>query len=1221
MPRPKAAKKMKFDSGLISDVGSLANDVNLDDNFRSFMDKGEAVFENEEGRAEVAEGVRNTILQKLRKENQASKRDALSMKRANEEYGRTKVLPLIEKAKASARKSQITYAEYLQALARINRQSATEAQTQIDSIIASAQAGLPPEAGGAHLPGVENAPVIEQPGAVPERPGVMAEAEPIAQEGAAVEPPVQEGQEPPGNQQNPGAEGVNPGGQELQGQAVNPVPEPENVQNDLLQGAPVQIVQNEVNIEDDNSVRERQADLNKLLDLQADIRINAGDRAGFFRSINNNFFAGSRLKSARKSAVRAREEVADLKQQINAASERWIRIREAYRANTFREHYRRYDRLANQYYVFSRSLGQNERTIRDDLQGNGQPEGGVKTSKDIAEYSGEFDRDQINNIVNNISDNPYSVAPELRIINGRQIKEGSLNTQDAHLPIKYHHAMVFQAFAEGIKTRGDEQAAEPNRVTRVRMKLLNDFRGYRSRRQYTNNTNGELQDTGASRAERNKMTSQELADARNANEDAGAAAADMNLVADERGANGAFLRSEKSAKIYSVRRRNGDGSVSGFYDNGEFLSGNYSDMQDMSQSKGVNWDKAGQEETLRRAIRRSDFFRHVNAATIQYYSTYDATNYYTHEIADAKVDLQERAGTANDPAAEAMVVLDLYVGGQNQEGDQQAQQPVTLNLLKDKVRATFDRGDKDGLCKLAISMLSEDVPALWDIAKDIAVRLGGRYKYKADRVHSNGYMMRIGLLEEFGKNRSFDLTDIGGSLMPDKLQIYTEELAAKRDSFFSFTNLRQSFWDGTLLNTISGGFAATNKDLKTMKYEGDIKQVCNDFNMNYAEAVNKSSRNFGIALAPIPGIIASQTGGINKKGEVSSEAKNSMSALGTIQTLIDFVQNIAKTVRQIKMIRDAKQKGLSTTILVMDLLKLIANMLGNLVDFVYWWVDHSIVTGIVFSIGVVKNILEIIANTIGYIRASNEIHKMDSSDRELNTAMTEFHTKRASLMQQGQPVTEETLETRQQKEGLADENNSQARYFLALAKSRARAARKAAVSNIASNIIGGVGNFIGMGSKFAWFNPVAFPFKLAAKAVDFVGWLVGKVHDYNHFTENVAMTMGDAKYARYAGFNDALKRETGIRNKHYLVDLARIFMAIDTHYLIRKDNKSEGESSLAITMMQPFLNIAGQGDERYGAQKQTNLARFKEVKLEKLIAAVGGPSGNWRAVLRSSIMG
>ena len=144
-----------------------------------------------------------------------------------------------------------------------------------------------------------------------------------------------------------------------------------------------------------------------------------------------------------------------------------------------------------------------------------------------------------------------------------------------------------------------------------------------------------------------------------------------------------------------------------------------------------------------------------------------------------------------------------------------------------------------------------------------------------------------------------------------------------------------------------------------------------------------------------------------------------MSALGTIQTLIDFVQNIAKTVRQIKMIRDAKQKGLSTTILVMDLFKIIVNMLGNLVDFVYWWVDNSIVVGIVAGIGAVKNVLEIIANTIGYIRASNEIHKMDSSDRELNTAMTEFHTKRASLMQQGQPVTEETLETRQQKEGLS----------------------------------------------------------------------------------------------------------------------------------------------------------------------------------------------------------
>ena len=47
-----APPKMNFQSGFLNDTSDL-DESKLDDSLRSFMDKGETVFESEEGRADV----------------------------------------------------------------------------------------------------------------------------------------------------------------------------------------------------------------------------------------------------------------------------------------------------------------------------------------------------------------------------------------------------------------------------------------------------------------------------------------------------------------------------------------------------------------------------------------------------------------------------------------------------------------------------------------------------------------------------------------------------------------------------------------------------------------------------------------------------------------------------------------------------------------------------------------------------------------------------------------------------------------------------------------------------------------------------------------------------------------------------------------------------------------------------------------------------------------
>ncbi|MCR5510202.1 MAG: hypothetical protein K6F54_04550 [Lachnospiraceae bacterium] len=1145
-----APPKMNFNSGFLPDTANL-DENKLDDSLRSFMDKGESVFENEEGRANVIEGVRNTLLARMRDENAESEKEADQMEQNHIRYSTETMLPIIAKAKSAKRSADIAYAEFLVAKSRLGNDAADEAISEIDAIVDAARTEK--EALTFKHLNIDLNPQLSA--------GVL-----VMEDNGDAESNADEGM------RNAGA----------------PQPEAEEPEEDSLSGR-----------------FDRTEDYYRLAGLQMLVHENRNNPMGsIMRALT---LSSLRMRRARSKADSARTAAIDAKQEILDCSERWSEIRNRYREDTFRKRYRQYDKLAGSYYRFTRSLEGSEQRNIDQV---GSELGGGSAAKNIAEYTGVYDNSQIINITNNISSNPYSPEPELKRVKNKALGAESQNTESADRPLKYHRAIVMQAFAEGIKTVSDE--AE-QKTTRIRMKLLNNFRGYRARNQYDETA---LTDSGLTAQERGKNL--------NNGPEGLTAASEMNLVADERGRNGDFIMSENSARIYDARTKTfGGETVRGFFFNGQFISDNYTAMQNQSQSsflRSPNWNDVAEEEQVRMAIRRSDFFYHVNSGTIQHYITYRSEDSYSRDNARDQIEKADKEAQAD--TLFSLKLLDAYLDPASDAATElnAGHDAATLTRLSGAAvaAAASDKGKVSR--QLAVMMLTEDDPELWNIAKEMAGQMGGRFEARLKGIPQSGEVMRMTLLGEMSNDRAFDWTNIMESLRPDRLNMHIEDLNARRDSFFSLTNLRQSFWDGSLLGTASGAFSATTADIKTLGVEGGIKQVCNGFNKNYASIVSSLSTNFGLAAAPVPLIVMAYTGGQTDEGKVSEEADNTISGFRTAQSTLDFIQDIAGIVKQIQKIIKSKKKGDPIWPIAMKLMGLVINLINDVIDIVSYWLDTTAMTVVSGIAGIVKNIFNIAKNIITIVRSTREINKINTSDENIETALTEYKDQAQLRAQIGMEATENNLSTDTAKMGRAATENSQGQYFLSLARSRARRDRKMAISGIVTNTINMIGGIIGMGSKAAWFNPIAFPFKLAGKVSQFIGWCIGKVHDSNELTDNIAQALGDRRLASNAGFDAALRRETGIRNRHYLVDLARIFMAIDTHHLVRSNNKTDGETALAINLMHPYLEMVGNNEDRYEnpINKIENDARLKKVKFDRLLEAVGGPA-NWRSVLRASI--
>ena len=200
-----------------------------------------------------------------------------------------------------------------------------------------------------------------------------------------------------------------------------------------------------------------------------------------------------------------------------------------------------------------------------------------------------------------------------------------------------------------------------------------------------------------------------------------------------------------------------------------------------------------------------------------------------------------------------------------------------------------------------------------------------------------------------------------------------------------------------------------------------------------------------------------------------------------------------------------------------------------------------------------------------------------------------------------------------------------------LARERANQAQISASAGLIKHAIQATGEAVAIDSTARSIDPRILPFTLAGKLTGFIGWGIGKLYEGHNYKKLIADALGDASFADLdwetkmpGAFDDVLKRETGIQNNHYLPDVARIFMAIDTHHLARKGNRSEGETALVLNLMAPYLKMAGEGQGQAmisdPQNRQLNDSYARRIKLNKLLEAVGAP-GNWRSVLRFSVTG
>ena len=272
--RIAAPPRMNTDAGLIKDTSRLnseANTARLNTDLRSFMDQGDAAFRMDKERMDVIEGVRKTILIRMREENRASLDDARNMELEHKRYSVLEVLPAIDEAKESERNAKNAYAEYLVAKSRLGNDNAAQARAQIDRLLQSAVTNKADADQRLLRQGQRRAPAAPAVPAVPAVPAAPAAPPappppPVLPAGAAAAPAPAVGP-------NPGAVpavGPNPG--VVPAAAPNPAPAARALA--MLSGL--------LETESQGSIDRRREDIDRLTELRGQID---NPQRGFFSSL------------------------------------------------------------------------------------------------------------------------------------------------------------------------------------------------------------------------------------------------------------------------------------------------------------------------------------------------------------------------------------------------------------------------------------------------------------------------------------------------------------------------------------------------------------------------------------------------------------------------------------------------------------------------------------------------------------------------------------------------------------------------------------------------------------------------------------------------------------------------------------------------------------------------------------------------------------------------
>ncbi len=1228
-----APKVNGFANAYVKNISDI-KDGALDDSLRSFMDKGEAAFEDEtvggNSRSSIIEGVRKNILEKMRQENRASEASADKISAEHTKVA-SSLLAKVIRAKNLKREMKRSDVQYMGIHGKRTGKDREWALSYLDSLIADAEADQEADR------------------------KTKSDAEEEARRREEENEFVPEGL--PGS----GEEGATDtgSGKNTDMDSTGTVPEENSVteQEDQEEQSTMSELRHQGRVGarkkqrgknasevSDTSMKERQSDIDYYKAIRDEIL--ATDPSKTLKITQIFRFAGLRSWSNRKKNNSRQNEYAKLVTSINQEAENWTKIREKYANNVYKQHYNNYDSMAKSYYEVTQEFALNGNSEEADDEKKLKRAIPVDAEKNIAEYTGIFDTTGLKGLMGRIEGNPYVNVESIPIIESKKTRadagEQGGNSANTTTHRKYHRRIVMysQADDNGLKTR---------------MKFRHDFSGKRSKRQF-------------SEEDPTALTAVKDADADYFKE---MYASDANLESDETDINGRKLHSEKSMEILSARSW-GLKKVQGFYLNNEFYTNQKTKKpgqriwgkKDMTLAGRVNWNKQEKAEQLRKAIRNSVFFQHVNAATIQYYSSYDSGDDYTAGIQwQAKKLWDKRAEGENgvDKTATIKAVIKEPTSIKD-DIPKKMWGPVACEYIKTKLKAkkkkeAFPAGDplsdklleklkdeKEAMQSLLTLLLSDEDPKLWSIARKIIVDGGesivaGRTIKKMEFFPESGEMMRMGLLEELINHQDDNNEDIDSEELQNKRGVG----AWFKRNFKNGKFMKEAM--GVLLMGFSpeelaamGGAGGEGEESEEGGQETGTDQKCQ-------ESFDKTQKE-GSALESALGTDSESKEGSEESGEEESEEKNGggldlsgikfmfIKVKGTVKKIWGglkafyrkYLKKKTEAERQIEEQKEREKLKDQDLTTLRQALKYITSLL-SFGDSIRAWIAGSgnwaglAVLGTIqeFSgpiqwiFDTARNLIGIVDDIIEIVVTSRRIKRIDKADNEIETALTAFEQSKAPSVgntgeQKGSGSADKSLVDL----GKAANENSQAQYFMALSKAHARKTRSHAGWDIAARgftIAKDTTKQMAMKGEVISLIATA-GLNLAAKTTQFIGWVVGKLkYDRSNFNDNIAAMLGDKEYAKYPYFDRVLKRETGIVSSSYLVDLARIFTSIDTHVLLNKDtpDKSSGEMELA-------KKVAG---TLYGNVTDDNI---RHIDFRKLLAYSGfDGDSDWRSVLRNSI--
>ncbi len=914
-------------------------------------------------------------------------------------------------------------------------------------------------------------------------------------------------------------------------------------------------------------------------------------------------------------------------------------------------------------------------------------------AKKIVEYTGIYDANKVDQIISSVLTNPNTPvsAGDLSIVDYRG-RTAASNTFDPVNHLKTHTNILMYSQADA--TTG----------IRTRYKLDRRFTGRRSKKQFTPQSKDVPTAVSIAQIDLTRRNAE-----------------DMNLESDERDVNGGFLYSEANAEIIGARVKRTGRTVHGFFMNGHFVSdedasgapnGEVADIEGMSWWRSPNWEKREKAEKLRVAIRKSLFFQHVNARTIQYYSSYQGDE-YTGAVISAVEDRVDAA--SQGPGAQSLTTATQMLMGANPDFSQIVPAligPALAGYLITKTDPTYKppRGQKrfpvndpksdrviadalqecpNELTFACLMLLSEEDPRLWTLARNITeVNIHGiavRTQSKLDYLPESGELMRMALIEELATRQGRGLSkkqmsskrkrsrahqqetdayqesneelDLLGELdLPGK-KVLQEELDSRRGTGNWF---KRNLLNGNLIrHVLRAGelgveVAGSISDIGGEQYSGwgnEEERAERRFWFNYAEGVSNMTSTFSIFSMMFTGAMAMEGFSKHDGGAAAGMGRDlSFDVMGItegVANVILMVKEIGKCVSKIRQwwrlrkpenahersetLMDRDATGLKSALRALDCMATCVSCARDIASIHVTssggpmsfkndnWGELLKSKGILDKIITnIRRIIRIIDDIREIVVSAKRIGRIDTADSEIETAIAAFDATDKAGLEGMRVVFTSDIGTMFEDEssqeeiyrnmlGEAASQNSQAQYLMALTRKQSKRNIVGASFNIATNVLEGVDDIV----EAAKAPPLLRVFTLLApKVVEFAGWITKTGMDRSTLSDSIERTLGDKQFAafRYPYFDDVLKRETGIVNKHYLVDLARIFTAIDTHAMIHNPDATPGEMELG-------KKVAG---TMFG---NVNDVTVKKVKLEDLMryAGVDG-SSNWRALLRNSLM-